>query len=108
MIRDISKKSGVIVGRCADYILKDSKNIYKIFLYSDMKNKIKRATKYYGVDKKDASTIISKVDKQREKHYKYYTNRNWREFDNYDFAINVDTLGVEKTAILIKNIILKK
>lgn len=108
VIRDISKKSGVIVGRCADYILKDSKNIYKIFLYSDMKNKIKRATKYYGVDKKDASTIISKVDKQREKHYKYYTNRNWREFDNYDFAINVDTLGVEKTAILIKNIILKK
>ena len=103
MIRDISKKSGVIVGRCADYILKDSKNIYKIFLYSDMKNKIKRATKYYGVDKKDASTIISKVDKQREKHYKFYTNRNWKDFSNYDLIINVDSQGVEKTAEYIKN-----
>lgn len=105
VIRSIAKKSGVIVGRCADYILKDSKNVYKIFLYSDMENKIKRATKYYGVAKKDAPDIISKVDKQREKHYKYYTSRNWREFDNYDLAINVDTLGVEKTAILLKDII---
>lgn len=105
VIRNISKKSGVIVGRCADYVLKDVKNVYKIFLYSDIENKIKRATKYYGIDKKDASDILSQVDKQRERHYKYYTSRNWREFDNYDLAINVDTLGAEKTAILIKNII---
>lgn len=108
VISNIAKTSGVIVGRCADYILKDNKNVYKIFLYSDMNNKIKRATKYYGIKKSNASSVISKIDKQREKHYKYYTGRNWRDFDNYDLAINVDTLGVEKTAILIKDIIKSK
>lgn len=107
VIKEISKKSGVIVGRCADYILKDNKNVHKIFLYSDMDNKVLRATKYYGIKKENASKVIAKIDKQREKHYKYYTGREWKNFDNYDIAINVDTLGVEKTAILIKDIITK-
>lgn len=108
VIKDISKNTCVIVGRCADYILKDNKNVYKIFLYSDMDNKIKRATKYYGFKKTEAASTISKIDKQREKHYKYYTNRNWRDFENYDLAIHVDTLGVEKTAKMIKEIIKSK
>lgn len=108
VITNIAKSSSVIVGRCADYVLKDKKNVYKIFLYSDTENKINRATKYYGIKKSAALSTISKIDKQREKHYKYYTGRNWRNFDNYDLAINVDTLGVEKTAILIKDIIKSK
>lgn len=108
VIKNIAKKSGVIVGRCADYILKGQKNVYKIFLYSDIENKVKRAVKYYGIKKEKAVTTISKIDKQRAKHYKYYTNCNWRDFNNYDLAINVDTLGVEKTATLIKDIIESK
>lgn len=53
----------VLIIVISSYILKDSKNIDKIFLYSDMKNKIKRATKYYEIDKIEASTVISKVNK---------------------------------------------
>lgn len=105
VIKEIAKNSAVIVGRCADYILKDNKNVYKIFLYSDNESKIKRATKYYGIEKEKALNTISKVDKQREKHYKYYTGEIWKDFSHYDLAINVDTLGVEKTALMIKNII---
>ncbi len=108
IIKNIAKKSGVIVGRCADYVLKDNKNVYKIFFYSDMDNKIKRATKYYNIKKNEAFSMISKIDKQREKHYKYYTNRNWRNFANYDLAINVDTLGPKKTALMIKDIVKSK
>ena len=105
VIHDIAKTSGVIVGRCADYVLKDKANVYKIFLYSDIDSKVKRAIKYYGINEDEAVKIIKKTDSERAKHYKYYTGREWRNFDNYDMAINVDTLGVEKTASLIKDII---
>jgi len=90
--------SCVIVGRCADYILKDNKNVLKVFLYSDDESKVLRATKYYGLNKSDALKQIKKINKEREKHYNFYTNRKWKDFNNYDLAINVDKLGVEKTA----------
>lgn len=98
VIKNIAKnESCVIVGRCADYILKDNKDVTKIFLYSDEENKIKRATKYYKLDKDKAPKIINKINKEREKHYKFYTNRDWKDFSNYDLIINVDKKGVEKT-----------
>lgn len=93
-----ANESCVIVGRCADYILKDDKNVLKVFLYSDDENKVKRATKYYGLKENNALKQIKKINKEREKHYNFYTNRNWKDFNNYDLAINVDKLGVEKTA----------
>ena len=80
-------------------------NTIKIFLYSDKKSKIKRAVKYYELNKETAEKEIDKINKMREKHYKFYTNRNWKDFNNYDYIINVDKLGVEKTALLIKNFI---
>lgn len=103
--RKSKEESCVIVGRCADYILRDNKDVIKIFLYSDKKSKIKRAVKYYGLNKETAEKEIDKINKMREKHYKFYTNRNWKDFNNYDYIINVDKLGVEKTALLIKNFI---
>lgn len=97
------KESCVIIGRCADYILKDDKDVLKVFLYSDEENKEARAIKYYGLNKNNASKEISRINKEREKHYKFYTNRNWKDFSNYDLIINVDSQGVEKTAEYIKN-----
>lgn len=106
VIKKIAKnESCVIVGRCADYVLKDNKDVLKVFLYSDEENKINRAVKYYGLDKNKASKIINKINKERKKHYKFYTNRNWKDFDNYDLIINVDSQGVEKTAEYISNYI---
>ena len=106
VIKNLAKKeSCVIVGRCADYILKDNKDVLKVFLYSDEENRIKRAVKYYGLNKNNAPKQIAKINKEREKHYKFYTNRNWRDFTNYDLIINVDSQGVEKTADYISNYI---
>ena len=108
-IEDIAKdNSCVIVGRCASNVLKNNKNVVKIFLYSDEENKIKRAVKYYGLNEKTALKEINKINKNREKHYNYYTNENWRDINNYDFTFNVDKLGVEKTAEMIVNIIENK
>ena len=105
VIKKLAKTSCVIVGRCADYILKDNKNTISIFLYSKDEDKVKRATKYYGLEEKTALKQIKKINNERARHYKYYTNRNWYDFNNYDIALNVDTLGVENTAKLIEEYI---
>lgn len=101
VIKKLSKKSCVIVGRCADYILDKNKDVIKIFLYTDDENKVKRAVKYYGMDKDKALNKINKINKMREKHYNYYTNRKWKDLNNYDLAINVDKLGISGTVDLI-------
>lgn len=108
-IKKIAEKgSCVIVGRCANYILKDNPNVINIFLYSDDENKVKRAVKYYGLDEKNALKEINKVNKNREKHYNYYTNEKWKDSNNYDLSMNVDELGVEKTAEIIAEFINNK
>lgn len=106
VIKDLAKKeSCVIVGRCADYILKDNKDTIKVFLYSSSQDKVKRAVKYYNLEEDKALKEINKRNSERAKHYKYYTNRDWYDFANYDIALNVDYLGVEKTAELLEQVI---
>ena len=101
-IKGIAEKGGcVIVGRCSNHILKDNSNVINIFLYSDDENKVKRAVKYYGLEEKNALKEIYRINKNREKHYNYYTHEKWKDLNNYDLSINVDKLGVEKTADFI-------
>ena len=102
LIEEIAdKESCVIIGRCADYILENRENLVKVFVYSGMEDKIKRAVTYYGLDKGKAEKEIRRNDKERAIHYKHYTNRNWSNNSNYDICINSDFLGVEKTAELV-------
>ncbi len=106
VIKDLAmKESCVIVGRGADYILKDNKDTIKVFLYSSSQDKVKRAVKYYNLEEDKALKEINKINSERAKHYKYYTNRDWYDFANYDIALNVDYLGVEKTAELLEQVI---
>ena len=101
VIKSVSKDSCVIVGRCADYILRKNKDLIKVFLYSDPSSKEKRAILYYGLKEKNVLKEIEKIDKEREKHYKFYTGTDWKNFSNYDIMLNVDKYGVEKTADII-------
>ena len=106
LIKKLARKdSCVIVGRCADFILKNNRNVVKVFVYSDMEDKIKRATKFYGLNKEKAEKEIKNIDKQRANHYKYYTEREWKEYSNYDICINSDTFGVERSADIIYDMI---
>lgn len=99
VIEELAKKSScVVVGRCADYILRNNNNTLKVFLYSDTESKKDRAVKYYDLKEEDALKEINKINKDRSKHYKFYTGREWRDFKNYDLLLNVDKYGVEKTA----------
>lgn len=102
LIKELAdKESSVIIGRCADFILKDRDDILKVFIYSDMKDKVKRATEIYGFDKAKAEKEIKRIDKLRGNHYKHYTEKEWKDYSNYDICINSDKLGVEKSAELI-------
>ena len=87
---------------------KIKKNVYKVFLYSDLESKINRCVKYYGLKKDEALKNIKKIDRDRAKHYEYYTNKKWRDFENYDIALNVDKLGILGTVHTLKNIIKNK
>ena len=100
-----NKESCVIVGRCADYILKDDPNTIKIFLYSDQESKINRVILYYNVNSKEALKTIFKINYERAKHYKYYTTRDWKDINNYDLMLNVDQLGIELVVEYIINYI---
>ena len=108
VIKNISKESCVIVGRCAPYVLKDNKDTVKIFLYSSEEDKIKRAIKYYNIPKNKAKKEIEKINKMRDKHYSYYTGSSLYNPSNYDLMINVDSLGVEGTADYIIEYIMQK
>lgn len=104
LIKELSTKdSCVIVGRCADFILKDNKNILKVFISSSMNNKIKRATEFYGMNKDKAEKEVLKINKLRANYYKYYTERDWKEPSNYDICINSDSIGIDNAVDLICN-----
>ena len=109
LIKNVAEKEPcVIVGRCANFILSERKNVLKVFVYSDTDSKIKRATEYYGLSKASAEKEIRRIDKLRANHYKYYTETEWKDFDNYDICINSDALGVENAADMICGLIEKE
>lgn len=89
-------ESCVIVGRCADYVLKDYPNVASIFICAPMEDKIKRSVEYYGLNEKDAEKIINKKNKLKKGYYNFYTDRDWGKASNYDLCIN-SKYGIDET-----------
>ncbi len=85
----------VIVGRCADYVLRERHDVVHFFFHSDMDSRIARAMKYYGLEEKKAKEAIEKTDKKRAAYYNYYTGERWGEIKNYHMAINTDAIGID-------------
>ena len=109
IIKKLAKdESCVIVGRCANAILKDSKNVLKVFIYNSEEGKVKRAIKYFDLNKNNALRTIRKINKERQKYYKYYTNLDLNDMNNYDLCFNSDNMSVEDIANAIKNIVESK
>lgn len=109
IIQKLAKEgSCVIIGRCADYILRDYKNVFNIFIYNNEIEKMNRVTKYYQVPKKNAAKQIYQMNQNRKKYYQHYTSKNWNAVENYAICLNSDLLGIEASSELLKEIILKK
>lgn len=106
IIKDLAEKGPcVIVGRCADYVLRDRQDCLNVFIHADEKTKIERAVTYFNIDKKDAASVLKKRDKARANHYKYYTDQDWGAVSNYDLSLNSGVLGVEGCVKVIKNVL---
>lgn len=94
----------VIVGRCADYVLRDHSKIVNVFIHADLTYRIERAVNVYGIDRRKAKNTVMKTDKKRANYYNYYTNRDWSSAQTYDMCIDSTVLGPEGTAALLQHL----
>ena len=91
----------VIVGRCADYILKDDADCLKVFVHADMKARAERIVKLYGEAKEAPEKRLKDKDKRRSAYYKFYTDSEWGNVRNYHIALDSGVLGIEKCVDII-------
>ena len=102
VIRDIcEKESCVIVGRCADYVLKNNPNCFNIFIHADKKFRIERIIKEYGIAADMAEKELERKDRDRTNYCKHYTHRIWGMASNYNLTIDSSIFGPKKSAALI-------
>lgn len=99
VIRDIAEKeSAVIVGRCADYILRDMDCKIDVFITAPVEDRIRRVMERMDLTREKAGDLIAKTDRKRETYYNYYTFGNWGMASNYDLCIDSSLLGIAETA----------
>ncbi len=91
----------VIVGRNADYILKDRSDCLHAFIHADMDYRADRIVRLYGESEKSPATRLQEKDKRRRVNYQHYTGRTWGQAQNYDICLNSSTLGIELCAKMI-------
>lgn len=94
--------SCVIIGRCADYILKDYDNVLSVFVHAPEDFCIEQASKKHSMDLKELDKLITKTDRQRAGYYKYHTGREWTDARNYDLCLDSSKLGFERCVEEIK------
>ena len=99
----------VIVGRCADYVLRDYPNIINFYLYSDLDSKIERYKKYYNEENKNDKEIKDEIirrDKKRAAYYNYYTTQRWGEIENYNLSIHTDAVGIDGCVDILERFVI--
>ena len=103
VIKEYAKRgSGVFIGRCADYVLRDEENLFRIFVYGDIDHRATRvARRHPELKSSQIIDAINKTDKRRSSYYNFYTGNKWGKYDNYDIAVNSSTLGIDGAAELI-------
>lgn len=102
-----AEKPCVIVGRCADYILRDRKDVLRVFIYADKQSRLKRVVEEYGEDPAKAEKLLSVSDKRRARHYEEFTDSIWGARRNYDLLLNSAAFGMEETAQFICSMALR-
>ena len=102
IIRELAAtRNCVIVGRCADYILRDRKDCLHVFICSDMASRARRIVERYGQTQKAPEKRLAEKDQKRKVYYKNYTGRVWGQAQNYDICLNSGALGVDTCADMI-------
>lgn len=89
------KESCVIIGRNADFILKDRDNVLNVFIYGDMPEKVARICKLYNVTEEETEKMMADIDKRRMTNYRFYTDQKWGMAKNYTLSLNSSELGYD-------------
>ncbi len=99
-ISKIAQEDGscVIVGRCADYVLKDQPNVTRVFIYASQEKRIERIMQVEHVERDEARDLIRKTDKQRKNYYNFFADGNWGMRSNYDLMLRTDGKNFERIA----------
>ena len=97
------QESCVIVGRCADFVLRNFDNVARVFIHADEEFCMKNAMERNSMAAREMEKHIAKVDKYRGDFYRYYTGNEWSDARNYDLCIDSGKLGFEKTVAEIKS-----
>ena len=103
LIKEYAEKgSCVIIGRCSDYVLRDTEGVLRLFIYGDLDHRKARvAERHPEIKSSQIIDLINKTDRRSASYYNFYTGNKWGKYDNYDMAINSSTLGIDETAKLI-------
>lgn len=105
-IRNLAEKgSCIIVGRCADYILRENPNCLSFFIHNKKENRIQRIIESMDVTVEQAKEMMAKTDKSRAAYYNYYTNKEWGVAASYNFSIDISVLGVDETVEFMKHFV---
>ncbi|WP_254886568.1 cytidylate kinase family protein [Phocaeicola coprocola] len=106
IIQELAEKGPcIIVGRCADFVLRDYPNLIKVFCYSDLRSACVRCVQEYGVSEEKAESEIKRINHNRIAHYEYYTGEKWGEPHHYNLMINTGSIDLSVACNLIKSII---
>ena len=104
IIRDLAAKgSCIIIGRCADFVLRDHAGCFRVFVRAEMEQARKRVVEEYGISSENATVEIERIDKERSNHYWRYTGKRWTDAENYDLVLNSSKMGIDKTVEMIRN-----
>lgn len=101
IINNLSLSPCVIVGRGASVLLKDKVKSLKVFIHADLKTRLERANAVYGIDKKQAESVLRRCDKRRGNYFKVTTNEEWKSMDVYHMFLNSGKLGIEQTVDIL-------
>ena len=102
VILDLAEKEPcVIIGRNADYILKDRDDVLNVYIHGDMPEKIQRICKLHNISEADAVKMINDIDKRRMTNYNFYTDQKWGKAANYMLCLNSSQLGYDKCESII-------
>lgn len=94
----------IIIGRCADFVLKDHPKVVKVFCYSDLKSAVNRCVNDYGIPQEQAEAEIRRINRNRIHHYEYYTGQKWGEPHHYHLMLNTGNISLETACKLVKEV----
>lgn len=95
----------VLIGRCADYALKDRDDVINLFITAPLENRIKRVAARNGITEEEARERIRKTDKSRASYYNYYSSKDWGDAKSYDLCIDSSLLGIDGTVELLETLV---